>query len=81
MKYVAGEVIFRIGDESDIAYLIEMGKVEIYHDNDDGTRASLATLNAGHMFGEMGVLDNAPRSASARALTEVVLRAVDIECD
>jgi CRP-like cAMP-binding protein len=79
MKYVAGSVIFHEGDISNVAYVIESGRVEIYRTLANGERTSLALLEAGQMFGEMGVLDAAPRSASARAVTDVVVRTVDLD--
>jgi len=74
LRYRAGEVIFRQGYPSDNAYIIESGTVEIYKENPDGSEERIAELGAGHMFGEYGVLDEAPRSASARAKTDVELR-------
>ena len=78
-NFVTGEVIFREGDNSDVAYMIVSGKVEIFREASEKSREQLAILEAGQMFGEMGVLDHAPRSASARALTDTVLRPIMIE--
>ncbi|WP_154223629.1 EAL domain-containing protein [Marinicella rhabdoformis] len=66
--YEAGEVIFHQGETSDCAYVIEHGKVDIFIEDE-----SLDTLVVGDLFGEMGVLDQKPRSTSARALTQVAL--------
>ena len=74
LEYAAGEIIFREGYPSDHAYVIEAGKVEIYRMNDDGSEVHIAFLEAGQMFGEYGVLDDAPRSASARAVGDTSLR-------
>ena len=68
--YQQGDVIFHGGDISNCAYIIELGEVEIYVENSD---SSIDTLHAGELFGEMGVLDQSPRSTSARAVTDVVL--------
>jgi CRP-like cAMP-binding protein len=76
---VTGEIIFREGDTSDVAYVIVKGKVEIFRSFPSVPQYQLAVLEAGQMFGEMGVMDHAPRSASARALMDTVLRAVVIE--
>lgn len=66
--FEAGEVIFNQGEPSDCAYVIEHGQVDIYIDHE-----SLDTLVIGDLFGEMGVLDQKPRSTSAKALTQVAL--------
>ena len=68
-----GEVIFQKGDRSEIAYVIESGDVEIF-DGPLDAPYRIALLGAGDIFGEMGLLDEAPRSRGARATTQVVAR-------
>src|SRR6201986_4701533 len=63
-----GELIFREGDESSEAYWVLSGKVEISIDTPKG-RSVLTTLEEGEIFGEMGMIDDLPRAATARALT------------
>lgn len=67
-----GEFIFREGDESRDAYWVLSGKVEISIDTPQG-RSVLTILEEGEIFGEMGMIDDLPRTASARAVdtTEV----------
>lgn len=74
LVYRAGEVIFRQGYPSDHAYIIRSGTVEIYKELSGGAEEHVADLHEGQMFGEYGVLDDAPRSASARARTPVQLQ-------
>jgi EAL domain-containing protein (putative c-di-GMP-specific phosphodiesterase class I) len=62
----AGDVIFSEGDATDNAYLIEEGEIEIEALR-DGRPQVLARLGPGEVFGEMGVIDGNPRSATARA--------------
>ncbi len=69
-KYQPGDIIFHGGDQSDCAYIIEEGQVEIFVESN---QAIIDILNEGELFGEMGVLDQSPRSTSARALTSVTL--------
>ncbi len=66
--YKKNEVIFLKGDASICAYLIEHGKVDIFVGDE-----TIDTLVVGDLFGEMGVLDQKPRSTSAKAHTDVVL--------
>lgn len=70
-----GEFIFREGDPSDAAYVVVDGKVELVKDGEDGP-LSLALVSKGDMFGEMGVLDQSARSASARAVGDARLRVI-----
>ncbi|NDE84743.1 MAG: FHA domain-containing protein [Verrucomicrobia bacterium] len=62
-----GQVIFREGDTSQEAYRILQGRVEISI-LADGKPVILAQLGEGDIFGEMAMVDERPRSASAQAL-------------
>ncbi len=67
-----GEYIFREGDLGTEMYIINEGKVEILNEV-GGEEQLLAVLEKGDFFGEMSVLEDLPRAASARALTDVRL--------
>ncbi len=67
VAYSDGQIIFSQGDEGGEMYIIEDGQVEILLEDDDGDSVSLATLERGDFFGEMAVLDGAPRTATARS--------------
>jgi len=64
--YSGGEVIFRQGDVGVGMYVIKSGGVDIVY-RADGLTQKLAHLEAGDFFGEMALLDESPRSASAVA--------------
>lgn len=70
-NYVAGEVIFDAGDEGQAIYLVLDGKVDICPQGEK--ERPIAVLPAGSYFGEMALLDAAPRSAQARAATDCEL--------
>ncbi|MBC8339670.1 MAG: cyclic nucleotide-binding domain-containing protein [Rhodospirillales bacterium] len=70
-----GDIIFREDDASDMAFEIISGNVEISKMADDGT-VRLATLGQGEIFGEMGVLDQGTRSATATAVGPVIVNAI-----
>jgi len=66
--YLAGEVIFDEGEEGQAIYIIADGEVLICRQGQSDT-GRVAQLGAGTFFGELALLDNAPRSAQARAAT------------
>lgn len=65
--YKAGELIFRQGETGDCAYLIESGRVQISV-NKSGEDFAVNILGEGQIFGEMAIIDRAPRSATVTAL-------------
>ncbi len=73
-----GEVIFKEGDVSDNAYIIKTGQVEISK-GAGKQKAVLAILKDGDIFGEMGLIEDKPRSATATALDEVRMKAINHE--
>jgi len=70
--YLAGQFIFLEGDQDLHFYIIEEGRVEIFT-NPGGKHLKISEVGPGDSFGEFALLDRAPRSASARALTPVSL--------
>ena len=62
-----GETLFRQGDASDRIFLIEDGTVDIVRQAPGSAPETIATLEPGDCFGEMGPLFDLPRSATARA--------------
>jgi acetaldehyde dehydrogenase/alcohol dehydrogenase len=74
MRFAAGACIFRAGDQADGCYLIEQGEVrlELGRQEHIDTERVLGYLTPGWLLGEMALLDDMPRSASAFAETDVV---------
>ncbi len=70
-----GESIYRQGDDSSWAFEVLEGSVELVKDGPEGLTV-MARLKAGELFGELGILDNAPRAATARARGAVTVRAI-----
>src|SRR4051812_32713913 len=66
--YRRHEVIFHEGDPGDALHLIADGQVKITRESDQGGEAIVAILTAGDTFGELVLLDGAPRSATAIAV-------------
>jgi CRP-like cAMP-binding protein len=69
-RYADGERIFKEGDPSLGMYIIKGGAVNIVRQVPDGPPQLLATLTNGDFFGEIGLIDDAPRSATAIAYGE-----------
>ena len=67
-SFKKGAVIFRQGDAGDCMYDIQFGRVGIFDHYGEPDEKKIAELFADQIFGEMGLLDHAPRSATAVAL-------------
>lgn len=68
-KFAAGEIIFTEGDSpNQCFYVVESGAVDI-----ENHRKFLETIQPGGFFGEMGLVNNKPRSATATAKTDCTL--------
>ena len=67
----AGDIIFREGDEARELFVIKRGQVRIQIGN-----RTIAELSADSIFGEMALIDNEPRSATAVAVSDVELIAI-----
>ncbi|HKW78713.1 MAG TPA: cyclic nucleotide-binding domain-containing protein [Candidatus Limnocylindria bacterium] len=68
--YQSGQEIIRQGDTGVGAFIIRSGKVDIIQEK-DGKTTKLATLGPGDVIGEMALLDEFPRSATAKAVEPV----------
>ena len=74
VDFAAGSVIFRQGDPGEEMYLIKEGVIEIQTD-----AGFAARLEAGDIFGEMSLIGDEPRSATAVAFTDCSLIPIDEE--
>jgi CRP-like cAMP-binding protein len=82
-RFRRGEVIMHQGDPGDALHIVAAGAVKILLPSAEGEEAIIATLRPGDYFGELALLDGAPRSATATALeasdTLVLPRSVFVE--
>ncbi len=69
-QYKAGDIILKQGEESEFAYRVITGEVEVFSELED-QKVVLGIVKAGEFLGEMGIIEGRPRSASARAKTPV----------
>ena len=66
--YPRGSAVIAAGDPTDALYIVISGRLKVVMSDNEGREAILAILNRGDFFGEMGLIDQAPRSASVVTL-------------
>jgi len=78
-RFRRSETVFHVGDPGDALFIVISGSIKITLPADTGDEAILATLRPGDFFGELALLDGAPRSATAVAIepTETYILARD----
>jgi CRP-like cAMP-binding protein len=67
-RFGPDQIIFHFGDPAGLLYIITSGKIKISQASSDGQEAVLAILGQGDFFGELALLDDSPRSATAKAI-------------
>ena len=72
----AGTILFRDGDAGDVMYVLQRGKVRIFTEVRQQQK-QLAILGPGDFFGEMALLNNKPRTASAEVIEDSQLLVID----
>lgn len=75
-RFAAGDAVFTEGDPADKLYIVREGTVEVWKDYGEEQRDLIAVHGTGHLFGEMAVVDDLPRSATVVARDGVRLLSV-----
>jgi thioredoxin reductase (NADPH) len=75
--FAPGDVVLREGDTADRFYMVIKGEAEASHREPDGSEVVLNRFGPGDYFGEIGLLNDAPRGATVRAKTSLELMALD----
>ncbi|WP_420403469.1 cyclic nucleotide-binding domain-containing protein [Nisaea sp.] len=75
-RYKKGQFVFEEGDKAFEAFIVQRGSVEIYIGTERNEKV-LDVITRNQMFGEMGVIADIPRTATARCLEDTELVAVD----
>ena len=78
VHFEAGDILFEEGDTGFHFFIIQEGEVEVYKTGPAG-EVVLAKIGPGGSLGEFAMLDRKPRSASARALTDLTTAKVSPE--
>jgi CRP/FNR family transcriptional regulator, cyclic AMP receptor protein len=63
-----GSIIMAAGDPTDSLYIILSGRLKVMMSDAEGKEVILSLLSSGEFFGEMGLIDDSPRSASVVAI-------------
>jgi CRP/FNR family cyclic AMP-dependent transcriptional regulator len=77
VNILSGQRVFSMGDPSGKMFVVQEGRVELYLQDKADERVHLGVVERGDMFGELGLLHNEPRTASAKALENTRLIAID----
>jgi len=77
VRFAAGDDVFREGEPGNEMFIVREGQVEILKQS-RGSDRRLAVLGEGDFFGEMAILEDLPRFASARALCDCVLLRIEV---
>lgn len=67
IEYNSGDIIFEEGSQADRFYIVADGAVEVWKDYKLPDKDLLALHEQGHLFGEMALIDELPRSATVLA--------------
>ena len=73
-----GEIVIQEGTKGTSAFIVLSGAVEVLKRSGD-REIVVATLGEGQVFGEMGLIEDRPRSATVKAMTELKLRVISRE--
>jgi len=75
--FFRGDRVFEIGDQGDHLYIIVSGEIGISLDANPDSTTYISRLGPGDCFGEMNLLDDLPRSATANVLEDTVLLSLE----
>lgn len=78
-ELAANEILFHTGEPGNSLFVVKTGEVELYVKDTAGQKIVLTNAGETSMFGELSMLDNKPRSATAMALIDTELLVVERE--
>jgi thioredoxin reductase (NADPH) len=77
LVFAPGDIVLKEGDAADRFYMVIKGEAEASHREGDGSQILVNRFGPGDYFGEGGLLNDAPRTATVRATTSLELMALD----
>ena len=77
--FKANSQIISEGDLGDCAYIVETGRLEVSKINEQNNRQVLGQLKENDIFGELGLIDGLPRSATVTALENCTIKVLTKE--
>ena len=77
LVFAPGDIVLKEGDAADRFYMVIKGEAEASHREGDGSQIVVNRFGPGDYFGEGGLLNDAPRTATVRAKTSLELMALD----
>lgn len=72
-QYPKNSILVYEGEEPDALYIIVSGKAKVYVSDEDGKELVLDSLGPGEFFGELALIDGAPRSATVMTTDKATL--------
>ncbi len=76
-SFLAGQIIIHEGEPGNAMFVVGRGQVELFIKDKEGQKVILEHVQPGELFGELSLLDEAPRSASAIATQNTTLYVID----
>ncbi len=76
-QYFSGDRVFDINEYGDRMYIVQSGRIGISLQADSNKKDFVAELEAGECFGEMNLVDELPRSATAHVLEDTTLLSLE----
>jgi len=77
VKFMAGDIIIRQGDEGDNFYVVESGECEVWVSKDGAQPEKVMEIGESGSFGELALIYGTQRAATVKATTDCVLWAID----
>jgi CRP/FNR family cyclic AMP-dependent transcriptional regulator len=76
-ELAAGDILFHAGEPGESLFIVRSGEVELFVRDNAGQKIPLTIACANQIFGELALLDRGPRTATALALSDAELLALD----
>lgn len=76
-RLASGDALFKVGEPGESLYIVRSGEIELFIKDTAGQRIPLAIVGAGEVFGELALLDQSSRTATAVAMSDAELLELD----